>query len=291
MKYKTKKLRRPKKTRKLKRFKKYYNKFKKTQKKGGVKKLFAMILALGGYAISESGDGDDYKIPVCAGNTCRSTIAEKTLEILLDNDYKIMSRGATVGDRKGSPMAPLSEYVGMNLCKGNTECETKVKAHESTQFDCNEIVNILRSNLNATVEIIPMDDKVEGNINELMEKCKLSVEEKSRLKIGFCDKKSPNIYDPFFVKGTDKEGRAYADTANKIYEEFSKVYGTNCPLYPPFWVDVSKNDNPKIKNIGPNFYPGLRSVFLSEDEDEGQQPMIESKPFEFPGTDFYKKNK
>ena len=290
MKHKTRKLRRLKKSRKLKRFRKYYNKFKKTQKKGGVKKfLTALIsLALGGFAISES--GNNYKIPVCAGNTCRSTLAETTLETLLDDGYTIMSRGATVGDRKGSPMAPLSEYVGMNLCKGNTECATKVKAHESTQFDCNEIVNILRTNLNATVEIIPMDNKVEANINILMDKCELSVEEKSRLKIGFCDKKSPNIYDPYFVKGTDKEGRAYADTANKIYEEFIKAYGTNCPLQPPLWVDASKNGNPQIKNIGDKVYPGLLS-FLSEDEEPEPEQMIntKSKPFEFPGSDVYKK--
>jgi protein-tyrosine-phosphatase len=253
---KTKKTRKNIKTRKNRRLK---NNYKKTQKKGGVKGLKSALLAASSIGLlgAAKTQTDNYIMAVCAGNTCRSTMAQEALISILGNtDYEIFSRGVTVGERLGKPMAPLSEAVSIETCKGDQECITRVKAHESTQFDCNEVLKILRANLKATIEIIPMDDTVADKIKMLMDVCELSPQEKSRIKIGFCDEKSAKIPDPFFDKGTPREGQAYADAGNRIFRSFYEAYGTECKLDIPHWIDATSKFGTPMVNDQNNIWPG-----------------------------------
>ena len=91
---KTRKNKKINKTRKIRRLK---NNYKKTQKKGGVKGLrkfiSAGILLLGSIVMRVVGGGNEYIMAVCAGNTCRSTMAqEQLIKILGQENYTIFSK-------------------------------------------------------------------------------------------------------------------------------------------------------------------------------------------------------
>jgi protein-tyrosine-phosphatase len=253
---KFRKLKKTKKQMKKRRFKKNY---KKTQKKGGVKDLIKILL-LGSIAMSvESGDNEyinKYIMAVCAGNTCRSTMAqEQLIKILGTENYNIFSRGVAVRN-PGAAMAPLSEAFSVATCEGDQACITRVKEHISTQFDCEEVVKILRANLNATFLIIPMDDNVADSIEKLMSLCDMTDAERSRVSVGFCDEKSANVQDPFFDKNQPTEGNAYSNAANQIYHSFYDVFGTECKI--DKWEDTTdKFGAPMISNKPfQNSWPG-----------------------------------
>jgi hypothetical protein len=131
-----------------------------------------------------------------------------------------------------------------------------VKEHRSTQFDCEEVVNILRSNPLATFLLIPMDNNVADSIEKLMSLCDMTAEERSRVSVGFCDEKSANIQDPFFDKGKPTEGNAYSNAANKIYHSFYDAFGTECKV--DEWKDTTdKFGAPMISNKPfQNSWPG-----------------------------------
>jgi protein-tyrosine-phosphatase len=251
---KTRKNKKIKKTRKIKHLKKT---FKKRGIKGGVKGLrkfiSAGILLLGSIVMRVVGGGNEYIMAVCAGNTCRSTMAqEQLIQILGQENYTIFSRGVSVRN-PGAAMAPLSEAFSVATCEGDQQCITRVKEHVSTQFDCQEVVNILRSNPLATFLLIPMDDNVADSIEKLLSLCDMTAEERSRVSVGFCDKKSANIQDPFFDKGKPTEGNAYSNAADKIYHSFYDAFGTECKV--DEWKDTSKNGVPEI-NLEYNAWPG-----------------------------------
>ena len=251
---KTKKIKKNRKTRKIRQLK---NNYKKTHKKGGVKSLRSLInsgiLLLGSIVSHATAGGDKYIMAVCAGNTCRSTMAqEQLIKILGTENYNIFSRGVSVRN-PGAPMAPLSEAFSVATCKGDQECITRVKEHRSIQFDCQEVVNILRSNPLATFLLIPMDDNVADSIEKLMLTCDMTAEERTRVSVGFCDAKSAEVQDPFFDKGKPTEGNAYSNAASKIYHSFYDAFGNECKL--DEWKDTSKNGVPEI-NLEYNMWPG-----------------------------------
>ena len=257
---KFRKLKKTRKTRKQMKTRRLKKNYKKTQKKGGVKGLRGLIsagiLLLGSIVMRVAGGGNEYIMAVCAGNTCRSTMAqEQLIKILGTENYNIFSRGVAVRN-PGAPMAPLSEAFSVATCEGDQGCITRVKEHRSTQFDCEEVVNILRSNPLATFLLIPMDDNVADSIEKLMSSCDMTAEERSRVSVGFCDEKSANIQDPFFDKNQPTEGNAYSNAANKIYHSFHEAYGTQCPL--DEWKDTTdKFGAPMISNKPfQNSWPG-----------------------------------
>ena len=262
---KYKKLRKTRKFRKTIKNRRLKKNHKKTHKKGGMFKralaaLTTGFLLLGSTILpSATAGGDKYIIAVCAGNTCRSTMAqEQLISILGTESYNIFSRGVNVR-ASGSAMAPLSEAFSIATCEGDQECITRVKEHRSTQFDCQEVVKILRANSLATFLIIPMDDDVADSIEKLLTLCDMTAEERSRVSVGFCDAKSANIQDPFWDKNQPTEGNAYSNAGNKIYHSFYEAFGTECRLNE--WKDATdKYGSPMISNkpyqtVWPGYIP------------------------------------
>lgn len=183
--------------------------------KGGVKikEYVAILLGLC------SGVESAHMMAVCAGNTCRSPVAEASLRASLPVSTIISSRGTSVRT-PGSPMAPFSKLAALSLCMGDAECIDKTNSHESTLFKCEEIKDILKSG--ETVQIIPMDDSVSTSISGILSKCHFTHNETSRLHVGLdcekgiCKEKSAKIKDPYDAQGTSEEATAYTDMIGEV---------------------------------------------------------------------------
>jgi len=167
----------------------------------------------------------------------------------------------------------------MALCKDDISCQQRVEEHKSTQFDCQEVVNILRSNPLATFNIIPMDDSVANAIAALMAKCDMTAEEKSRVKVGFCDEKSAAVPDPFKHQGTEHELDAYDEThgtidsvTNRIAEklidyEIQNPEGTFCPKrdLSSSTLKAIYDENGNAKFVDQNSDEFYKSILYSSD--------------------------
>lgn len=276
---KTRNFRKTRNSRKTRNFRKtkYLQKtHKKTHKKGGMKKALTAI-AIGLSLLGSIVSGDNkYIMAVCAGNTCRSTMAqEKLINSLGQEDYEIFSRGVSVRS-PGASMAPFSEALGKALCKNDLECQQRVEQHSSTQFDCDEVVKILRSNPLATFNIIPMDDNVADAIASLMSKCDMTPEEKSRVTVGVCGEKSAQVPDPFKYKGTEYEQQAYDEAHTQIDTVVDRIaeklmdysrenpHGNICPDKSYLRAIYDEHGNPKfvdpdMKEYYQSLYPGANS--------------------------------
>lgn len=206
-----------------------------TVKKRGGMKLGA--LATGALLLSSVGKacGNKNIMTACAGNTCRSPVAEKQLQNLLGPGYegKIVSRGVNVR-QPGAPMAPYSGKFAQQYCDyGDSDCINDVESHHSTPFECGEIESMV-DNPTDTVQIIPMDDAVADSINAKLDSCNLSPEVRKKVNVGLncndgvCETKSANVPDPFFKRGTPQEKQAYVEMENQINDVISKEFQI-CP--------------------------------------------------------------
>jgi len=204
------------------------------KRKGGMK---VGTLATGALLLSSLGTacGSKHIMTACAGNTCRSPVAEKQIQSVLGSDYdgKIVSRGVNVR-QPGAPMAPYSGKFSMGYCDyGDVGCIEDVESHHSTPFECGEIESMAK-NPTDTVQIIPMDDAVADNINARLDSCNFKPEIRGRVNVGLdcnngvCGKKSANVPDPFFKRGTPAEKGAYVEMQDQIRNVVSNEFKT-CP--------------------------------------------------------------
>jgi len=217
--------------RKLKRLKKTIKKRRRRGGGPGQSTLLAVIL-LNLIAVS---NGKKYYMTACAGNTCRSPMAEAYLKDLVSDPNVVSSFGVNVR-APGSPMAPLTEKIALDICNGNNECIIGVKNHKSKPFDPTLVNNILRDPEN-TLQIIPMDSKTANGVKELLRTSGLTAEELSRITVGancdtngVCEYESAEAPDPFFARGTRFEKEAYGNTsgilsnftANRVLQQTPK---------------------------------------------------------------------
>jgi protein-tyrosine-phosphatase len=275
---KYKKTRKYKKT-KFRKTKNYKKTHKKTHKKGGMKRALTAFATIGLSLLGSVVDGaNHYIMAVCAGNTCRSTMEqEKLIRILGREDYEIFSRGVSVR-KPGAPMAPFSAALGIALCEGDLACQQRVEEHKSTQFDCQEVVNILRSNPLATFNIIPMDDNVANAIAVLMSKCDMTAEEKSRVKVGFCDEKSAAVPDPFKHQGTEHELDAYDETHGTIDNVTKRIAEKliNYEIQNPEGTFCSKRDLSSSSSLKAIYDENGNAKFVDENSDEFYKSLLYS---------------
>lgn len=236
---------------------------RKTRNKAGMFRALKSVAVVGLLFLGSFVQcGDIYKVPVCAGNTCRSTMFQEGLKSYGKKD--IFSRGVTTRN-PGAPMAPLSEQMSIELCNGDQDCVDRVKSHKSTQFNCSEIVNILRTNKNAFVQLMPMDESVYKTLNQMIAECSdLTPEERTRVIIGInCDKHScelnhADVPDPYkYQNNVTLAGPAYASTANTIRDMVSLDL-QQCPPVPKEWVDDTHNNTPSLKSQRAEKYPSTK---------------------------------
>jgi ribosomal 50S subunit-recycling heat shock protein len=134
----------------------------------------------------------------------------------------------------GAPMAPKSKTFAASYCNyGDVKCLEGVDSHHSTQFECEEILDLIQKNGSDTVQIIPMDDLVATQINAALKKCSLTHAQKRRISVGLdcqdgvCKKLSAEIPDPFFDRGTPNEVPAY-NKMEKMVSDVLKTEFNNC---------------------------------------------------------------
>ena len=198
--------------------------FKKTRKRinrrgggqGQSTLLAVILLTLVGVSI-----GKKYYMTACAGNTCRSPMAEAYLKDLVSDPNTVSSFGINIRV-PNSPMAPLTEKIALDICNGNEECIIGVKNHKSKPFDLTLVNNILNDPEN-TLQIIPMDSKTANGVKELLQTSGLSHDKLSRITVGancdangVCEYESAEVTDPFFARGTPSESKAYYNTSQQI---------------------------------------------------------------------------
>ena len=172
--------------------------------------------------------GGKIVMTACAGNTCRSPYAE----FVLKENYGLSNTiSRAVNSRNpGAPMAPLSAAASKELCRGDEQCMARVDAHKSTSFTCDEVKEIIESSADV-LKIIPMDDKVADKIAEVLEDCDISSKDRSRIEVGLgchdgvCDRKSAEIPDPFFDRGTDRERKSYHDMTAMVQQQLHNEFG------------------------------------------------------------------
>ena len=200
---------------------------RKPSKKGGVKILSLATLGLGLSALGTA-CGDRQIMTACAGNTCRSPVAEHLIGNTLDN-VAVFSRGVNVRT-PGASMAPYSDNFAKAYCDyGDLECLKGVETHQSKAFECGEIEQRIANHDN-TLQIIPMDDSVAEKIHIGLETCALTPAQRGRIKVGLdcasgvCKKTSAQVKDPFFDKGTPKEREAYKTMEEQISDMISDEF-------------------------------------------------------------------
>ena len=200
--------------RKVKRLKKTIKKRKRRGGGLGQSTLLAVIL-LNLIAVSNS---KKYYMTACAGNTCRSPMAEAYLKDLVSDPNSVSSFGINVRV-PNSPMAHLTEKIALDICNGNEECIIGVKNHKSKPFDLTLVNNILNDPEN-TLQIIPMDSKTANGVKELLRTSGLSDDKLLRITVGancdangVCKYESAEAPDPFFARGTRFEKEAYGNTS------------------------------------------------------------------------------
>jgi protein-tyrosine-phosphatase len=179
----------------------------------------------------------EYIIAVCAGNTCRSPIAEYIFKMLLKKSYNyIFSRGVNVRI-PNSEMAPYSKYFATQTCNGDLRCIKDVSEHKSTPFSIQEIIALLQSNPLATVKIVAMDDDVSSNVVGQLHTYFNNIEDKkiikgfeSRIKIGYGNGNETSVKapDPYWDRNTPKERESYIKTYN-IINYYSNENNNKCP--------------------------------------------------------------
>jgi len=201
--------------RQSKRLKKTIKKRKRRGGGPGQSALLALIL-LNLIAVS---NGKKYYMTACAGNTCRSPMAEAYLKDLVSDPNVVSSFGVNVR-APGSSMAPLTEKIALDVCNGNEECIIGVKNHKSKPFDLTLVNNILNDPEN-TLQIIPMDSKTANGVKDLLRTSGLTDEQLSRINVGAncdingaCEYESAEAPDPFFARGTQFEQQAYGNTSS-----------------------------------------------------------------------------
>ena len=197
-----------------KRFKKTRKRTKRRGGGPGQSTLLAVILL----TLVGVSSGKKYYMTACAGNTCRSPMAEAYLKDLVSDPNSVSSFGVNVRV-PNSPMAPLTEKIALDICNGNEECIIGVKNHKSKPFDLTLVNNILNDPEN-TLQIIPMDSKTANGVKELLRTSGLTDEELSRITVGancdtngVCEYESAEAPDPFFARGTRFEKQAYGNTS------------------------------------------------------------------------------
>ena len=200
-------------------------KTKKTRKhkiKGGSGNLFQIMGIF--FILFAVANGTHYYMTACAGNTCRSPMAEKIIQSLISDPNLVSSFGINVRTPNSS-MAPFTEKIASDLCNNNPDCLKRVENHKSQQLDTSLVHNIL-DNPENTLQIIPMDDKTADGVIDLLQKSGLSLKQLSRITVGIncdvngvCEHKSANAPDPFYDKGTNMEATSY----KKTYDILSDV--------------------------------------------------------------------
>ncbi len=203
--------------RQSKRFKKTRKRTKRRGGGPGQSTLLAVILlTLVGVSI-----GKKYYMTACAGNTCRSPMAEAYLKDLVSDPNSVSSFGVNVRV-PNSPMAPLTEKIALDICNGNEECIIGVKNHKSKPFDLTLVNNILNDPEN-TLQIIPMDSKTANGVKEILRTSGLNDDKLLRITVGancdsngVCEYESAEAPDPFFTRGTPFEPEAYYNTSQQL---------------------------------------------------------------------------
>ena len=228
--------------RKLKRLKKTIKKRKRRGGGPGQSTLLAVIL-LNLIAVS---NGKKYYMTACAGNTCRSTMAEAYLKDLVSDPNVVSSFGVNVR-APNSPMAPLTEKIALDICNGNNECIIGVKNHKSKPFDPILVNNILRDPEN-TLQIIPMDSKTANGVKELLRTSGLNDDKLLRITVGancdsngVCEYESAEAPDPFFTRGTQFEPKAYYNTSSQLLNFIPKKVLQQTPN-PNYKTQKNKNN-------------------------------------------------
>jgi protein-tyrosine-phosphatase len=227
---------------------------KRTKRRGGgpgQSTLLAVILL----TLVGVSNGKKYFMTACAGNTCRSPMAEAYLKDLVSDPNTVSSFGVNVRV-PNSPMAPLTEKIALDICKGNEECIIDVKNHKSKSFDLTLVNNILNDPEN-TLQIIPMDSKTANGVKDLLRTSGLNDDKLSRITVGancdtngVCEYESAEAPDPFFARGTRFENKAYYNTSKGLSEFIPAKVLQQTPN-PQFF-----NRNPKYKTQKNNFNSG-----------------------------------
>jgi protein-tyrosine-phosphatase len=221
-------------------YKKHRNTLKKNRKtlkkNGGGFYNLLNLLAGSGLVLTLIGQacGKINIMTACAGNTCRSPVGEFYIKTLLGEKEgigQITSRGVSVR-APDSPMAPYSQIFSKQICGDNSECIKEVEAHKSQSFKCEDIIRLI-DGPDTQLRIIPMDDITANKILDTLNKCNLTPEERKKIVVGLdcdmsgtCNKKSAEIPDPFFQKGTPYEHASYTNMVDtlskKLDNEFNK---------------------------------------------------------------------
>jgi protein-tyrosine-phosphatase len=234
-----------------KKVKNILRKSKKYSKKAGMnlKNFIAPVL------LSQIGQacGNKNIMTACAGNTCRSPLAQEQLKHLLGTDYEglVTSRGLTIRN-PGAPMAPYTEQFAQEYCKyGDLKCIEDIKSHKSTPLECDEIKGLISKD-DDTLQIIPMDSMVANNIKQKLDTCNLTPEQRMKINVGLdcnngvCNETDANVPDPFFDRGTDREKASYEQMQKRVAEVLEKEFN-KCSTQPVYYNDQNKYTMPNLK--------------------------------------------
>ena len=225
-----------------KRFKKTRKRTKRRGGGPGQSTLLAVILL----TLVGVSSGKKYYMTACAGNTCRSPMAEAYLKDLVSDPNSVSSFGINVRV-PNSPMAPLTEKIALDICNGNEECIIGVKNHKSKSFDLTLVNNILNDPEN-TLQIIPMDSKTANGVKELLRTSGLNDDKLLRITVGancdsngVCEYESAEAPDPFFTRGTQFEPKAYYNTSSQLLNFIPKKVLQQTPN-PNYKTQKNKNN-------------------------------------------------
>lgn len=227
---------------------------RKTRRGGGPNQSLALTIMLSLLGVANS----KYYMTACAGNTCRSPVAETMIKRMISDPTTVTSFGVNVR-AKGSKMADLSEQMSLDLCHDDLECRTSVKDHKSQSFNPTLVHNILKDPI-ATIQIIPMDDKTSDAVKDLLKMYDFSEGELKRITVGItcdattnvCENKSANVPDPFFAKGTHFETGAYGNMSTVLSDFLENKLLQQSPARQMRWQQKGKTLKPnlKIRNSG-----------------------------------------
>ena len=228
--------------RQSKRFKKTRKRTKRRGGGPGQSTLLAVILL----TLVGVSSGKKYYMTACAGNTCRSPMAEAYLKDLVSDPNSVSSFGVNVRV-PNSPMAPLTEKIALDICNGNEECIIGVKNHKSKPFDLTLVNNILNDPEN-TLQIIPMDSKTANGVKELLRTSGLTDDKLLRITVGancdsngVCEYESAEAPDPFFARLTPFETEAYYNTSRDLSKFIPKKVLQQTPN-PNYKTQKNKNN-------------------------------------------------